>query len=134
MERRTTNLHAFVQDSVVVDAECEDLDLLEAEEGDAMPPTRSSHCSGVVDVEEEEVLKSVLVPKEVIKKYQHQEQRLKKELEHIALEDHIWYLKSWDINRIGVVKIHCGKCYKDFGGSTRDHTKANIHNLFANFF
>jgi hypothetical protein len=51
----------------------------------------------------------------------------------IALEDHIWYLKSWDINGIRVVKIHSGKCYKDFGGSTGDHTKATTHNLFANF-
>jgi hypothetical protein len=66
---------------VVVDTECKDLDLLEAEEGDAMPPTRSSHCSGVVNIEEEEVLKFVLVPKEVIEKYRHQEERLKKELE-----------------------------------------------------
>jgi hypothetical protein len=61
-----------VQDSVVVDTKREDLDLLEAEEGDAMPPTRSSRCNGVVDVEEEEVLKSILVPKEVIEKYQYQ--------------------------------------------------------------
>jgi hypothetical protein len=61
-----------VQDSVVVDTKSEDLDLLEAEEGDAMPPTRSSRCNGVVDVEEEEVLKSILVPKEVIEKYQYQ--------------------------------------------------------------
>jgi hypothetical protein len=38
---------------VVVDTKCEDLDLLEAEEGDAMPPTHSSRYSGVVDVEEE---------------------------------------------------------------------------------
>jgi hypothetical protein len=57
---------------VVVDTKSEDLDLLEAEEGDAMPPTRSSRCNGVVDVEEEEVLKSILVPKEVIEKYQYQ--------------------------------------------------------------
>jgi hypothetical protein len=34
-------------------------------------------------------------------------------LEQIALEDHIWYLKSWDINGIRVVKIHCGECCKD---------------------
>jgi hypothetical protein len=72
LKRRGTDPHAFVQDSVVVDTKREDLDLLEAEEGDAMPPTRSSRCNGVVDVEEEEVLKSILVPKEVIEKYQYQ--------------------------------------------------------------
>jgi hypothetical protein len=42
-------------------------------------------------------------------------------------------LKSFDNNNVGVVKLQCGDCQKDFGGSSGDHSKSTIHNLFANF-
>ena len=34
---------------------------------------------------------------------------------------------------MGVVKIHCDECIKDFGGNTGDHSNYSISNLFANF-
>jgi hypothetical protein len=49
------------------------------------------------------------------------------------LEDHVWTLKSFDNNNVGVVKLQCGECQKDFGGGSGDHSKSTIHNLFANF-
>jgi hypothetical protein len=58
---------------------------------------------------------------------------LKKELKLISLEDHIWTLKSFDNNNVGVVKLQCGECQKDFGGGSGDHSKSTIHNLFSNF-
>jgi hypothetical protein len=64
----------------------------------------------------ENVLSSTLVSKEVMDKYQQLEQKLKKELALISLEDHVWYLKLRDVSGVGVVKIHCAECIKDFGG------------------
>jgi hypothetical protein len=37
------------------------------------------------------------------------------------------------VNDIKVVKVHNAECGKDFGSSTRDHSKSSIHNLFMNF-
>jgi hypothetical protein len=34
---------------------------------------------------------------------------------------------------VAVVKIHCGECDKDFGGSGGDHNSHAMSNLFANF-
>jgi hypothetical protein len=45
----------------------------------------------------------------------------------------MWKLKTLDVNDIGVVKVHCAECGKDFGSSTGDHSKLAIHNLFMNF-
>jgi hypothetical protein len=80
-------------------------------------------------------LLSQLVAKEVIAKYQQVEEKLRRDLHESSCDgnDAVWYLKSWDANGIGIVKIHCGKCQKDFGGNTRDYTNHAISNLFANF-
>jgi hypothetical protein len=51
----------------------------------------------------------------------------------VSLDNNIWYLQSWDVNGMGVIKIHCSKCIKDFGGSIGDHSNHSINNLFANF-
>jgi hypothetical protein len=31
------------------------------------------------------------------------------------------------------VKLYCWECEKDFGGSSGDHSKTMVHNLFTNF-
>jgi hypothetical protein len=100
---------------------------------DFVPPPESSRVSGS-DVEIPEFdLQSLLVPQEAIDKYKMCHARLKKELKLISLEDHVWTLKSFDNNSVGVVKLQCGECQKDFGGGSEDHRKSTIHNLFANF-
>jgi hypothetical protein len=43
------------------------------------------------------------------------------------------FSKSWDQNGVGIVKVHCIECVKDFGGCTRDHSKVVVSNLFSNF-
>jgi hypothetical protein len=43
------------------------------------------------------------------------------------------FLNSWDQNGVGVVKVHCIECMKDFGGCAGDHNKVAISNLFNNF-
>jgi hypothetical protein len=98
-----------------------------------VPPPESSRVSRS-DVEIPEFdLQSLLIPQEAIDKYKMCHARLKKELKLISLEDHIWTLKSFDNNNVGVVKLQCGECQKDFGGGSGDHSKSTIHNLFANF-
>jgi hypothetical protein len=100
---------------------------------DFVPPPESSRVSGS-DVEIPEFdLQSLLVQQEAIDKYKMCHARLKKELKLISLEDHVWTLKSFDNNSVGVVKLQCGECQKDFGGGSEDHRKSTIHNLFANF-
>jgi hypothetical protein len=42
-------------------------------------------------------------------------------------------LQSWDANGLGIVKIHCEECIKDFGGNTGEHGSHTVSNLFANF-
>jgi hypothetical protein len=100
---------------------------------DSVPLPKSSRVSRS-DVEISEFdLQSLLVPQEAIDKYKMCHTRLKKELKLISLEDHVWTLKSFDNNNVGVVKLQCGDCQKDFGGGSGDHSKNTIHNLFANF-
>ena len=72
---------------------------------DYVPPPKSSRVSGS-DIEILEFdLQSLLVPQEAIDKYKMSHARLKKELKLILLEDHIWTLKSFDNNNIGIVKL-----------------------------
>ena len=49
------------------------------------------------------------------------------------MSDHNWWLKSFDLNWNGIVKLWCGECKKDCRGGSIDHTKAHIDNLFNNF-
>jgi hypothetical protein len=80
-------------------------------------------------------LLSQLVAKEVIAKYQQTEEKLWCDLHESSCDgdDVVWYLKSWDANGIGIVKIYYRECQKDFGGNTGDHTNHAISNFFANF-
>jgi hypothetical protein len=34
---------------------------------------------------------------------------------------------------VAVVKLFSGKCKKDFGGNSGDHSKGSIHNILKNF-
>jgi hypothetical protein len=101
--------------------------------GDLTLPTDSSRVSGNAELGSMNDLKSTLLPKEVLDKYLIVVSKLKRELALIDLEDHSWHLKSWDLNDVAVVKLFCGECNKDFGGTNGDHSKSAIHNLFANF-
>ena len=38
-------------------------------------------------------------------------------LKQISFDDHVWYIKSWDNNVVGVVKLFCDKCIIDYGGN-----------------
>ena len=58
-------------------------------------------------------------------------EKLRKYVKLITLEDHRWHLRSLDHNFVGVVKVHCVGCYKEFGSTTRDHSKNTIHNILA---
>lgn len=51
----------------------------------------------------------------------------------MLLGDHVWYLKSYDLNGKGVVKIYCAECKNNIGGTSRDHSKTGIANLFTNY-
>jgi hypothetical protein len=51
---------------------------------------------------------------------------LRNEFEQISLEDHNWSLKSWDQDRVGVVKVYCEEWCKDFGGGSSFHTKSPL--------
>jgi hypothetical protein len=84
-------------------------------------------------VVEEQSLKATLISREVMQWYSRGEKKLQHELKQICLDDHSWFLKSWDLNGVDIVKVHCAECVKDFGGSNGDHTKGAINNLFSNF-
>jgi hypothetical protein len=59
--------------------------------------------------------------------------KIRHELKQLCLEDHSWFLNSWDQNGVGVVKVHCVEYVKDFGGCVGDHNKVEVSNLFNNF-
>ena len=101
--------------------------------GDLTLSTDSSRVSGDEELGSMNDLKLMLLPKEVLDKYLTVVSKLMRELALIDLEDHSWYLKSRNLNDVAVVKLFCGKCNKDFGGTNTDRLKSAIYNLFANF-
>jgi hypothetical protein len=80
-----------------------------------IPPTSSIVSVGSRFVIESN-LKSIMIPQEIMGKYLVTVQKLKKKLIGTSLDDHLWSLKSWDQNGIGVVKLWCGECCKEFEG------------------
>jgi hypothetical protein len=102
-------------------------------DGDAkfLQPWSSSRVGDEEETPPKTHLESQIVPKEIMYKYLQTEEKLRRET--VSLDDNIWYLKSWDANGLGMVKIHCGECVKDFGGNTGEHNNLTISNLFANF-
>lgn len=116
------------------------VEVLEAEvpmldEDQEIQPVGSFRASGSVDSAEvqDNPLKSVLLPNEVMDRYLERAKKLRAELKRVALNDHEWWLKSFDLNGRGVVKLWCAECKKDCGGDSNDHTKTQIDNLFNNF-
>ena len=47
----------------------------------------------------------------------------------MSIEDHLWSLKSWNTNRVSVVKIWCVECQKSFGGIGGNHSKHYLINF-----
>lgn len=98
---------------------------------EAIDRNASSRVSGLS--EEDADLKATLIPTEVMDYYRKQEEKLRVTMKRMCLEDHQWGLRSWDHNGLGIVKLHCKECNKEMGGSSGDHSKLTVNNLFGNF-
>jgi hypothetical protein len=112
---------------VVLDSGCALLQFCEITasdngDGEGMQPALSSRVAGEEDPRTDPHLCSVLVSDEVMRRYKQAEEKLRKELVVVFLDDNIWYLKSWDSNGLGIVKIHYVECVKDFDSNTGDHS------------
>jgi hypothetical protein len=92
------------------------------------PPALSRVSAG-----DEPHLRSFLILAPVLVRFVEGEKKLKRELAGLSLEDHTWYLKNWDEKEVGLVKVHCCECGKDFGIGKWDHNNASVLNLFSNF-
>jgi len=63
-----------------------------------------------------------------------QAKRLRRELtEDFSLKVNAWLLKSWDLDGVGIVEVHCLECRKDYGRHSRNHKNNAIVKLFSNF-
>jgi hypothetical protein len=98
-------------------------------------PVGSSRVTGSANSAEvdDNPLKSTLLPNDVMDRYLERAKKMKAELKKVAMFDHEWWLKTFDLNGSGVVKLWCGECKKDCGGGSKDHTKAHNDNLLNNF-
>ena len=105
-------------DAILVVEELESIEVEVEEEDPTGPAVGSSRVSG--DIEFAEVnnnpLKSLLLSNEVMDRYLERAKKLKAELKRVAMDDHDWCLKTFDLNGKGVVKLWCGECKKDCGG------------------
>lgn len=118
----------------IPNAHVEEVDLKSREPVETGPAS----SSGVGAPEEHSVtegpaMKSTLVPNDVLQWYMKAEERLRKDLKQVSMEDHDWSLRSWDQGGAGVVKLYCGECRSLIGGSTGKHTKNSVTNFFSNF-
>ena len=80
-----------------------------------------------------ELLKSTLLPRDVLQWYLNAEEKLRGDLKVQAMDDHVWSLRSWDQDGVAVVKLFCGECRSFIGGNTSKHSKNTVSNLFSNF-
>jgi len=84
--------------------------------------------------DDDSLLQSKLLPTEIMKNYRAGATKLTRELQSIDFADHLWKLKTYDQHGMVVVKIFCGECNKDCGGSSGEHSRYHgIQNLFTNF-
>jgi hypothetical protein len=83
--------------------------------------------------EEETLLQSALLSADVLENYKRGAEKLRRELESMDFADHVWNLKTYDHHGMAIVKIFCGECKKEIGGTSHDHSRSAIQNLFANF-
>ena len=140
--RRLGHGSAFASTSTEVLTNVEEVQVVAAEpsiEVAAVEPSiqvfsssRVSGSGGSTEIEDIP-FKSVLLPNVVMDRYLERAKKLRAELKKVAMLDHEWWLKTFDLNGSGVVKLWCGECKKDCGGGSTDHTKAHIDNLFNNF-
>ena len=115
----------------------EDVGGVQLQPSDPIPPLVDSSCvsgSGILSEVVDRPLKSILLPPDVMDRYLEWVKKMRAELQRVAISDHEWWLKSFDLNLNGVIKLWCRECKKDCRGGSSDHTKAYIDNLFNNFF
>jgi len=65
--------------------------------------------------------------------YKESEEKLRKVLKEVSLEDYKWDLISYDRQGNAIVIIHCLKCKKDFRGTYGLYTNDRVSSLFLNF-
>ena len=73
-------------------------------------PVGSSRVIGSADAAEVDhnPMKSTLLPFEVMDRYLERSKKLRAELKKVAMSDHEWWLKTFDLNGNRVVKLWCG--------------------------
>ena len=93
-------------------------------------PVGSSRVTGSADSAEvdDNPLKSTLLPNEVMDRFLERVKKLRVELKKVAMSDQNWWLKRFDLNGNGVVKLWCSECKKNCRGGSKDHTKTHIKN------
>ena len=77
------------------------------------------------------LLESKLIPDDIMANYKRGAEKLRRDLADLDFADHLWQLKSYDLNGVAVVKILCGEYNKESGGTSGEHNRSIIQNLFA---
>lgn len=100
-----------------------------------MPPLDGSGISGESTNHVTTNVKSTLANAEVMARYLLAKKKLRKDLKLKIMNDHQWHftLEVLGHDFVGVVKVYCVECCKEFRSTTRDHCKSTIHNLFAKY-
>jgi hypothetical protein len=99
------------------------------------PPPGSTHIcpvsGGVIRLD----LQSTLLEPQILDKYLDEAEKFRKKMALICLEDHVWTLRSRDVNGLAVVRMWYHECDKEIDGSGRKagHQQYTIKNLFSNF-
>jgi hypothetical protein len=75
----------------------------------------------------------LMIPKDMSNRFIEDAQWLKNEMKQISLDDDNWFLKTWDEDGVGMVKVLCEECGKDFGLGVWNHNTSTFTNLFLNF-
>lgn len=63
------------------------------------------------------LLQSELLPTEIVENYKRGATKLRRELQAMDFAVHLWKLKSYDQHGVAIMKIFCGECNKDSGGT-----------------
>jgi hypothetical protein len=118
-------------------AECKHLEVgdtaLDCDNGSIEPSLPSPSPSTEDKIVVVNPLQSTLLPRCILLKYQHEEEKAWRHLREVSLGNNLWHLKTLDMIGTAVVRIHCEECAFDFGGSSGDHNTHGMQNLFNNF-
>ena len=128
--RSTTCMHALFRFKVGISHNLTPFDDFDQ----PLLPLASSRVSGESIGHMTPNLKSTLMSTNVMTRYLVAKEKLRKYMKLITLEDFQWYLRYSYHNFVGVVKVLCVECCKEFGSTTRDHSNNTINDLFANFY